>query len=66
MKTKYQIEIIDLRHQPDHNIAKKFQAFEKFGTNPDNARLILSLIRRRERELISDRNELIEVRVIYL
>ena len=64
MKTKYPIEIIDLRHQSDHITPKKFQIFHEYGTDPDNARLFLILIRRRETELISDGNKLIEVKVI--
>ena len=64
MKTKYPIEIIDLRHQGDHITPKKIQLFHKFGTDSDNARLFLILIRRREIELISDGNKLIEVKVL--
>ena len=64
MKTKYPIEIIDLRHQPDHILPKKFQLFQEYGTDTDNARLFLILFRRRETELISDGNKLIEVKVI--
>ena len=29
MKTKYSIEILDLRHQPDHITLKKFQLFHE-------------------------------------
>ena len=64
MKTKYPIEIIDLRHQSDHITPKKIQLFHEYGTDPDNARLFLILIRRREIELISDGNKLIEIKVI--
>ena len=64
MKTKYPIEIIDLRHQSDHIIPKKIQLFHEYGTDPDNARLFLILIRRREIELISDGKKVIEVKVI--
>ena len=64
MKTKYPIEIIDLRHQPDHITPKKIQLFQEYGTDPDNARLFVILIRRREIELISDGNKLIEVNFI--
>ena len=64
MKTKYPIEIIDLRHQSDHITPKKIQLFHEYGTDPDNGRLFLILIRRREIELISDGNKLIEVKVI--
>ena len=64
MKTKYPIEIIDLRHQSDHITPKKIQLFHEYGTDPDNGRLFLILIRRREIELISDGNKLIEIKVI--
>ena len=64
MKTKYPIEIIDLRHQSDHITPKKIQLFHEYGTGPDNARLFLILIRRREIELISDGNKLVDIKVI--
>ena len=64
MKTKYPIEIIDLRHQPDHTTPKIIQLFQKYGTDPDNARLFLLLISRTEIKLIRDGNKLIEVKVI--
>ena len=64
MKTKYPIEIIDLRHQSDHITPKKIQLFLEYGADPDNARFFLILIRRREIELISDGNKLIEIKII--
>ena len=64
MKTKYPIEIIDLRHQSDHIIPRKFQIFHEYGTDPDNAGSFFILIRRKEIELISDGNKLLEVKVI--
>ena len=64
MKTKYPIEVIDLRHQPDHITHKKIQVFHEYGADPDNARLFFILIRRRQIELISDGNKLTEVKVI--
>ena len=64
MKTKYPIEIIDLSHQSDHITPKKIQLFLEYGADPDSARVFLILIRRREIELISDGNKLIEVKVI--
>ena len=64
MKTKYPIEILDLRHQSDHITPKKIQLFLEYGTDPDNARFFLILIRRREIELISDGNKLIEIKII--
>ena len=39
-KTKYSIEINDLRHQPDHITLEKIQIFQEYGTDLDNARLI--------------------------
>ena len=58
MKTKYPIEIIDLGDQPDYITPKKIQLFHEYGTDPNNARLFVILIRRREIELISDGNKL--------
>ena len=66
MKTKYPIEILDLRHQPDHITPKQIQLFQEYGADLDNARLFLMLIRRKEKELISDGNNLIEVKIIRL
>ena len=48
MNTKYCIGILDLRHQPDHKTLKKIQLIQEYGTDPDNARLFLILIIRRE------------------
>ena len=64
MKTKYPIEVIDLRHQPDHKTPKKTQLFLEYNADPENARFSLILIRRAEIELISDGNKLIEVKII--
>ena len=58
MKTKYPIEINDLRHQSDYITSKKFNYCK-------NTALILTfsiLIRHREIELISDGNKFIEVK----
>ena len=62
MKTKYPIEIIDLRHQVDQITPKKIQLFMEYGADPENARFFLILIRRREIELTSDGNKLIEIK----
>ena len=40
MKTKYTIEILDLRHQPDHTTPKKIQLFHVYGADPENARFL--------------------------
>ena len=68
MKTKYPIQVIDHRFQPDHITPKKIHLFEEYRpapvNNPNSARLYVILIRRTERELISDGNKLIEVKVI--
>ena len=66
MKTKYPIEIIDLRHQSDHIVPKKIQIFHEYGTDADNGRLLIILNRRKEIELISDGNKQIEVKVIQI
>ena len=64
MKTKYPIEIIGLRQQSDHITPKKIQLFLEYGADPENARFFLIKIRRREIELISYGNKLIEDKVI--
>ena len=51
LKTKYPIEVIDMRYQSDHITPKKIQVFHENDTDPDNARLFLLLIRRREVEI---------------
>ena len=65
MKNKYPIQVIDLRFQADHITPKKIQLFEEYRADPNNARLYVILIRRREIEFISDGNKLIEIRIIY-
>ena len=64
MKTKYPLEIIDLRHQPDCITRKNIQLFQEYCANPDNARLFLILNTGREKELTTDGESLIEVKVI--
>ena len=68
MKTKYPIQVIDLRFQPDLITPKKIHLFEEYradpANNPNSARLYVILIRRREIEMISDGNKLIEVKII--
>ena len=64
METKYPVEKIDLRHQSDHITPKRILQFQENDANPDNAKLYVILIRRREIEMISDGNKLIEVKVI--
>ena len=64
MKTKYPIEIIDLSHQSDYIRPKKTQLFLEHGSDPENARFFLILIRRREIEVKSDAYKLIEIKII--
>ena len=64
MKTKYPIQIIDLRHQSDHITPKKIQLFQEYSADPENAKFYIILIRRREIELISDSKKLFEIKVI--
>ena len=64
MTRKYPIEILDLRHQSDHMTPRKIQLFQEYSADPENAEFYLTIIRRREIELISDGNKLIEVKVI--
>ena len=65
MKTKDPIGKLHLRHQLGHITLKKFQFFQEYGADPDNVKLVLILIRRREIQLKSDENKLLEVKVIY-
>ena len=64
MKTKYPIQIIDLKHQADHITPKKIQLFQEYSADPDNCKFYLILIRHREIELVSDGNKLIEIKII--
>ena len=64
METKYPIGIFGVRHQSDHSTPKTIQIFQEYGADADNARLFLILIRRRETQLISVGNNLIEVKVL--
>ena len=63
LKNFYSIQVIDLRFQVDHITSKKIQLFEEFSEDVDNERFMIIRIRRREREMISDGNKLIEVKV---
>ena len=65
-KTKYPIEIFDLRHQSVHITPKKIQLFLEYSADPEKARFFLILNRRREIELISEGSKLIEIKVIYI
>ena len=64
MKYLYPIQITDLRFQVDHITLKKIQLFEEFSEDPANERLFIILVRRRQVEMISDGNKIIEVKVI--
>ena len=66
MKTKNLIKIIGLGHQLHHITPKKIQLLQEYGADPTNAKLFLIIVRRREIQLISDGNKLIEVRVFYM
>ena len=39
MKTKYHIQIVDLRHQTDHITPKKIQLFQQYSADPENAKI---------------------------
>ena len=45
MKTKYPIQIVDLRHQPDHISPKKIQLFQEYSADLENAKFYLIVIR---------------------
>ena len=64
MRTKYPIQIIDLRHQSNHITPQKIQLFQEYSVDPKKAKFYLIMIRRREIELISDGKKLIEIKII--
>ena len=64
IKTNYSNGLEDLRHQPDHITSKRIKLFQDYRTDPDNAKLFLIIIKRRETELISDGNKVIELKGI--
>ena len=64
MKNKYPYQIIDLIFRVEHITPKKIHLFGEYRNEPANARLFVILTRRREIEMISDGNKLIEVKVI--
>ena len=64
MKTKYSIEVKDLRHQSDQITPKTIQLFHDSGAVPEKANFCQIIIRRRGKELISDGNKFIEINVI--
>ena len=55
MKSKYPIQLIDLRHQIDHISPRKIQLFEKNKIDPvyANNRLYVILIRHKQIEMVS-------------
>ena len=64
MKNFYSIQKNDLRFHADHITPQKIQLFEEFSESPDNERLFVILIRHRQIEMISDRNKIIEVKLL--
>ena len=64
LKTKYSIQILDLRHHSHLITPQKIQLIEEYSPDPENAKPYLKVIRRKEIELISDGNKLIEIKVI--
>ena len=66
MKSKYLIQIIELRHQVDHITPKKIQLYEEFDTDPAkvNGSSYVILIRHKQNEMISDGDKIIEIKVI--
>ena len=64
MKTKYPIQVIDLRFQVDLLDPEKNQIFEEYRGATNNARLFTIIIRHREIKMTSDGNKSSEVTVI--
>ena len=64
MKNFYPIQVIDLSHQVYHISPKKVQFYEEHRIGPGNARIFVRLIRHRKLEMMSDRNKIVEIKVI--
>ena len=64
MKKFYPIQVTDLRFQVDHITPKNSRLFQEFSEDPNKERMLVILIRHRQDKMISDGNEIIEVRVI--
>ena len=66
MKYKYTFQVIDLRHQIDHESPQTIHLFEDFNHDlaDVNARFFVELIRQRQIEKISDGNKIITIKII--
>ena len=55
MKNQYPFQVIDLRHQVDHETPKKIELFEEYKSDPvyNNKRLYVIIIRHKQIETIS-------------
>ena len=67
MKSKYSIQLTDLRFQVDQKTPKIVQLFEEFNTDPlkFNARLFVILVSYRQFQMISDGNKIKEGQSIH-
>ena len=63
MKTKHSVGIKNLGHQLDHINSKRIQLLQEYGTDPDNSRLFLILIKEREIDMVCDGKKSFEVKV---
>ena len=64
MKIFYPNRLTDLKFQVDHITPRKIHLLEEISEDPNLERLIVILNRHRQVEMISDGNEIIEVKVI--
>ena len=60
MKTKYPIQVIDLRFQVDQINPKKIQLFEEYRGATNNARLLMIISSHREIKMLSDGKKITE------
>ena len=64
MKIFYLFQAFDLKHQVDHFTLKKFQLFQEYRVDPNNARIFVILIRHTQPKMVSDGNKVNEVKFI--
>ena len=43
MKTKYPIEILELRHQPDHITPRKIQLYQEDSADPEKPKILFNI-----------------------
>ena len=64
MENFHPIQVTDLRFQVDHLTPERIQIFEEFSEDPAIERLSFILVRHIQKEMISDGNKIIKMKVI--